>query len=313
MSSPATLIVSLLVSVLPIVAVALSAVVLIVWWRQRASVRRAGVGPDTPGCAKCLYAVRGWNSPNCPECGADVRQHGVVTGARVHPGLKIAAAFLVVLTITLPLFTLAARALFVRQWNVQMWQLNSTGDPTFEFHLRTATESGTLLAEPRHTTVLLVAPPNTFDGLTISGGAGDWIPQPLIDGADAGRISRVEIGPHDAVPPVRHIEQCIGQFASDETTTVRQQQAAVLHKQISASRASPPAAAQPGPQRLLAGVFGSLSSGSGSGTTIWSPARYAMWFIPVTASIITALIVWRRHRPGWRAAREGEWTLSPRA
>src|SRR5688572_6242418 len=73
-------------------ALLFSAIVLIIWARRRHAVKRAGVSADSPGCTRCLYLVRGWNSPMCPECGHDVRAAGVCIGPRAHLALKLIGA-----------------------------------------------------------------------------------------------------------------------------------------------------------------------------------------------------------------------------
>jgi hypothetical protein len=45
------------------------------WYR----VFKGRSGGDLPTCAKCGYAVRGLVGLNCPECGADLREVGIVT------------------------------------------------------------------------------------------------------------------------------------------------------------------------------------------------------------------------------------------
>ncbi|MEX0654989.1 MAG: hypothetical protein WD534_07455 [Phycisphaeraceae bacterium] len=45
------------------------------WWR----VVRGGSGSALPSCGKCGYAARGVQSLACPECGADLREVGIVT------------------------------------------------------------------------------------------------------------------------------------------------------------------------------------------------------------------------------------------
>jgi hypothetical protein len=43
---------------------------------------KESAGSAPPGCGRCGYPLGSWSSPKCPECGADVRETGVRTGAR---------------------------------------------------------------------------------------------------------------------------------------------------------------------------------------------------------------------------------------
>jgi hypothetical protein len=53
-----------------------STVGLIVLWR---GVFKRGIHGDLPSCGRCGYAVRGLLGLTCPECGADLREVGIVT------------------------------------------------------------------------------------------------------------------------------------------------------------------------------------------------------------------------------------------
>lgn len=44
--------------------------------------RRYRATPADPQCGKCGYIVRGVPSLRCPECGADLREVGIVAAAR---------------------------------------------------------------------------------------------------------------------------------------------------------------------------------------------------------------------------------------
>jgi hypothetical protein len=67
------MVIPLLVMLMAGVAVLASTYWLVTWIRERAAMRRAGIGPKLPGCDRCLYPMRGWNGPKCPECGGGWR------------------------------------------------------------------------------------------------------------------------------------------------------------------------------------------------------------------------------------------------
>lgn len=50
--------------------------------RTLQELRALGISDKQPGCGRCRYSLRGWNSPTCPECGSDVRKVGVITGSQ---------------------------------------------------------------------------------------------------------------------------------------------------------------------------------------------------------------------------------------
>ena len=64
--------------------------------------RRKPKAQDAATCGQCGYVVRGIASMNCPECGADLREVGIVppgTGRSRSPG--VAGAIAIVLPLVL--------------------------------------------------------------------------------------------------------------------------------------------------------------------------------------------------------------------
>jgi hypothetical protein len=77
----------------------------VTWWKQG-----RGRGPvGEPSCGKCGYAVRGLASLNCPECGSDLREVGIVTPHAARGAGPVVWA--VVWTVALPWPALGLSAL----------------------------------------------------------------------------------------------------------------------------------------------------------------------------------------------------------
>lgn len=70
--------------------------------RSEQAVRRAGIGPDRPGCPSCLYPLGGWSGPRCPECGTDVAEAGVRFQSECRQRRWLAVATVATLWIGLP-------------------------------------------------------------------------------------------------------------------------------------------------------------------------------------------------------------------
>lgn len=74
--------------------------VLLYFNSRRAAIARGGAGE--PACGKCGYPARGISTFECPECGADLREVGIVTpgqGAVVGSGCVLPAAFSIVVLV----------------------------------------------------------------------------------------------------------------------------------------------------------------------------------------------------------------------
>ena len=60
--------------------------------RTLGELRALGISDKQPGCGRCRYSLRGWNSPTCPECGSDVRKVGVDAATELSSKLLEAGA-----------------------------------------------------------------------------------------------------------------------------------------------------------------------------------------------------------------------------
>lgn len=65
---------------------------------------RSGIQTDMPGCGRCGYPTRGISELKCPECGADLKEVGIV---KPGDGRSILAGCLMPLLVTIVTFVLA--------------------------------------------------------------------------------------------------------------------------------------------------------------------------------------------------------------
>lgn len=299
--------------VLVVAAIALSLAVLFQWMVQFRAVRRAGVNVHSPGCIKCLYIVRGWNSSTCPECGTDVLAHGVVIGPRVSRWLTVSAVLILMLAIGLPMCLLTAETVFVSLSHYGAWQFSSAGTASLDIHASTGRDVWTVWGSPRYTTRIVLAKPNTFDGLMIAYEGDDelpWVGARTIAAKDDALLARLEIGPDDAIPAAERFETFLTSASGDEITLAIRRQATALRDLVVASRSGPQQTANFAPNP---GVFSNISSGYGNSRRLIAEAKIGMFVVPALIALVVALIVFRRHRPGIRAAVDGEWlAASPR-
>lgn len=90
-------IIGLLFLIIPLAYLLASVVGLSYLWYRVLKVKR---GSDLPTCAGCGYAVRGLAGLECPECGADLREVGIVTPKQ--RGLVSPVLFVLLWTLLLP-------------------------------------------------------------------------------------------------------------------------------------------------------------------------------------------------------------------
>jgi len=96
---------SAILALVLLAALALPAILLV---REVRALRAAGISDQQPGCGRCRYRMRGWGAPVCPECGADVREAGIVTGSKRARGLAGQVALLAVVLVGVVSFLVAA-------------------------------------------------------------------------------------------------------------------------------------------------------------------------------------------------------------
>lgn len=299
--------IGLLLMLLIACAVVISLCVLIQWFRHRRAVRASNVSADSPGCTKCLYIVRGWNSAMCPECGTNAAYHGVVIGVRVSRWLKTTAVFVIVAAALLPVTTWFAEWAMRFESRFAAWQFASVAEPRYLAHLSTRQDIHTRWGTPRLTTRIVLSPPDSMDGLMIAYQVGDgtgWQGAQATEAADDSAWFTLQIGPSEDVPTAGQLASHIAGHLRSAVTPEIKAQAEALAAHVAASRSGRPMAATFTPDPAM---FGNVSAGYGTSRSVLPAGFIGMLAVPAVAAFLAAVLAFKRHRPGWRAAREGEW------
>jgi len=96
-----------------LLVLAVGLVVGIIVFTRISKNRRSRV--SEPACGKCGYSVRGLPTFTCPECGADLREVGIITPSRSGMSPTMRGAILVLLwTLVLPIPAMVATVVVVR-------------------------------------------------------------------------------------------------------------------------------------------------------------------------------------------------------
>jgi len=278
-----------------LLVVAPAAWLLIHAFRARRKVRRAGIDAAHPGCPTCLYQMRGWKDANCPECGTDVRESGVVIGPRTSKALKVIVAMWLTL-----LVSAIAGGLLVRTLTRESSRSIST-DLTFGTLNQTKVASITTTArwrrfpplDERVTTLVIGNAEQHGDTFAATGAM------------EAAENVSFRIETPDDVPTESRLEAALRsafRFPEDSLYPAIAGQIAQQIRNDRVSADTPVAvAATPGP----------LSS---TGGTFRATYRSASWSILATiaiACVATVGVMWlviARHRPGVRPVEPGEWS-----
>ncbi len=302
-----TLVIAGLIPLLVLIGIAAGAPLIILGLRQRAALRRAGVNADNPGCAKCLYIMRGWDSSICPECGVDVRQGGVRVGVHHNRFLKCLVALVGSSILTTVILWFVCRWLFAVQFDygTTSYVASGQGLPTFQIQIRSQRETRRFSEHTRAQATLIIDPKQTLDSITIStitSGAlfASRRLRPLPDDEDWNSRYGLYVAIDEEPPTEQKVLDLV-----NETLELDAAQALAVAKEMHTLFVSEHTGA---PSNLFTPtIFASNMSGSGQLKTIWWPGRLIMWVGTIVTTLTFVIWVFRRHRPGIRAVDEGEW------
>lgn len=281
----------------------LVAVVIAMVLRDRAAVRKSGLSELQPVCAQCYYRLGGWPSPVCPECGRDVRQTGVRTGAStaypVAAGLFIAFCLFV---LPMPI-QFAARAVF-------------QSDAVDSYVQRRAGDGLALLIQEKESWRRFPARHDVETTVVVTG---------LAPGASGGYVNgrwrgtgateRESAYDQAGTPPDRAALRTMFAEASpgldDDAITEHVDDAYALLAELEQTRST---RARGAAISIALGGIGTPSFDGGAGhgrsgamgqTTPW--ARLVAPGVALVLGVFGAVMIRRWCRPGWRAAKGDEW------
>lgn len=161
-------------------AVASSLGLIYLWYR----VFKQRTGSGLPVCGQCGYAVRGLGGLVCPECGADLREVGIVTPGR--SGRVIPIVFIIAWTLLLPgpacLITAPIVAFVPNQQQIQ--SDNESFSPSIGGEYQSVTLSASGQLPFQEISVAFVANNGTIDSIKVDavnlqykyvhGGVSSW-------------------------------------------------------------------------------------------------------------------------------------------
>jgi hypothetical protein len=239
----------------------------------------------------------------------------VVTGIRLPRWLKLLAALLLTAAVAIPLTMLLVRAAFMYQTSISIFQFRSVKAPDeaeYDVDLRTVRTKWRLPARTTAVTQLTLDPSSSMDGINVHYQlAGGWAPPAEDDpGVSAAWISWT-IGDDESVPSAQEILTWLGKNLGVAASPMLAQQAQEIHARMLISRTG---GATPATTLTPQSVFRGISSGTGNAYGTAPGAGWVSVGLPALCLLLVGGHVWFRHRPGWRAARDGEWAeLSQRS
>jgi hypothetical protein len=283
-AAPVAIVIVLLLVVGPVLAFFLA--------REVAKYRRLGISEESPGCGRCCYRLRGWPGPTCPECGANLREVGVVTGSRWARSLGMyVLASLAALSFALVL--VVSRAFLAVQSTDITQQWTSIEVPRLEASLTWRQTTG------------------PFNRIGVPEAELTIAYVPIEPGADRETRPVAWANTLDA-PAETELAAVIASLTASATDAAG---APITDAARSTHAAAMRSAFMPMTTAAANGVpaeptsvypWGRSASGlSMSTSTHW--AVTLVWIPPVVIFAVGAVIVRRRCGPGRRPVREGEW------
>jgi len=283
------------------------ALLLIQWIRQRRMLKKAGVSPETPGCANCLYIMRGWESSVCPECGKDVWCTGVRVGVILNTPLKaiaaIGVAVLIILFILIPL----RGWLFEMNTISQRWVLLSNGADAFEIRIHAFHDQRRFPQFNESVTLLMVESSNAAEIDCLAPEDRKRIEyRTLLFDRKNFRILCFDNA--DDIPTNREISTFLGK-ALDQNAADLEIYAAEINNLLK-DACEIKHVLTPNLATLAPSFYEPMRGSFVSGSVTWPPGYFLFLILNFLIIILLPVYVVKRHKPGVRPVRNGEWQTS---
>lgn len=278
---------------------------LIQWIRQRNMLRHSGISPDMPGCPKCLYIVRGWESSVCPECGTNIKgkkvRIGIDLGKRLIAINAIVVAILVALFVLLPI----GSWLFVTSDMFEGWTYDSKGSVKFEIKIEISRDSRRFPPKDDRTSMLKLE-----SGVAIE--PGDLL---LKDDKQVDEIkywSRqgyriIFFDNADEMPTDKEISVFLSKALQEDEISMKPY-AIEINKLI--SNVSTLGTIKLRNRSSNTSLLQMTGHSSGGFYGIWPPGIVILMLAGFLTILVLPILIVRRYKLGIRPVRNGEWSAS---
>ena len=283
------------------------AILLIQRIKQRRMLKKAGVSPETPGCANCLYIMRGWESSICPECGKDVWLKGVRIDVTLSKLLKVIAAFWVAVLIIIFILIPLRGWLFETSDISQRWNLYSTGAEKFSLRIQSSREQRRFPALNENITLLMIESANAAGIADLSFKDTKRIEYRTIY-FDRQKFRILSFRNDDKIPTDGEIANFLGKALGKDASALKNyatEISGLLKEACKLNNTLYPAGTS------LAPSFQTLPGGGISqGFVTWPLGYFLFLVIEFLVVILLPVYIFRRHKPGTRPVYNGEWLSS---
>lgn len=282
-----------------------SAILLTLRIRQGRILTKAGISYETPGCTKCWYIMKGWNSSVCPECGTDAKKANVRIGVKSSKWIKALNALgIAILIVVFGIFPLGYW-LFEASSISQQWTIRSMDEIKYEIQIKATNEFRLLPPKDESIIVLRIKPNAEMKGIGLLPSNSDQI-EVRADWERQG-YSVLYLDSTDVIPTEQEISVFLADALELDTNSLKPHAAELNKVLIEASKL--------GKEQSTNLTRNSLSylirpSGSSIINTLWRPGVYLMLFsVLITVVILPAYAIFQ-HKPGIRPVGDGEWLTS---
>lgn len=299
-----------LIIVLPIIIMFIIGLIrgiqlLIQWVGQRHRLKSTGVSPEMPGCPNCFYFVRGWETSICPECGTDIKGSNVRIGIDLDKRFKARAAFSI--AILAVIFILLPFGGWLCEVNTitETWVFVSKGANTFEVRIEASRYQRRFPPKDESVVMLMVESKNAAEPDDFLDKSRKRIQQTKYWDSNGFRVLFFDNA--DEMNTDQEMSIYLGDAIEEDADSMKTH-ATEINKML--KHACNISDAQSPNLLPVTNLFQYSGSGSSFGNDHW-PAGLALL---VMASLLTVIMlpvyVVKRHKPGIRPVRNGEWLTS---
>jgi len=270
-------------------------------------LKMAGVSPETPGCANCLYIMRGWESSVCPECGKDVWLKGVCVGVILSKPIKAIAALVVAVLIILFILLPLRGWLFEMNYVSQRWVLFSKGADAFEIRIQAFRDHRRFPQFNESVTLLMVEPSNAKESDYLMPDDRERIEQRSLYW-ERHNFRILCIDNADEIPSDREMSTFLGKALELNKADLKIYATEINYllkdaREIKSVLTPNVATLAPSFHDPLRGTFN-------QGSETWLPGYFLFQIVIILTAIMLPVYTIKCHKPGIRPVRNGEWQTS---
>ncbi|MCH8821982.1 MAG: hypothetical protein IH984_00590 [Planctomycetes bacterium] len=268
-------------------------------------LRNSGISPEMPGCPKCLYIVRGWESSVCPECGTNVN------GKKVRIGIALNRRLIAINAIVVAVFIILFALLPIGSWLFKTsdmsegWTYDSRGSVEFRIKIETSSDMRRFPPKDDRTSMLKLDSVVAIEPSDLLLKDNKHVEEIMYWSRQGYGILFFDNA--DEIPTDQEISEFLSKSLQEDVLTMKPYAIEINQLISNVSNLGTIQLRNKSSNTPLLRMSGHHAVGFSG---IWPPGIVILMLVGFLTIIVLPVIVLRRYRPGMRPVRNGEWLAS---